>query len=190
MLLDDLHAKLCVWNYPLLSSVLQPSKKTLRHLAIGQMGRQDGFDDFDVHDLGALETLAIAFPDIPRPADACRLWLTPTLRVLTIELCAKYKEQSWMFYSTEDARDWAMEFSTLAAAYKSRGEGDNPVALWKVELVLVDEKYEWEYEDCKRLHELEDMETANQAILDAGFGIKVPDISAAEWKVEQQKPEH
>ncbi|KAK8090146.1 hypothetical protein PG997_005107 [Apiospora hydei] len=61
MLLDDLHANLCVWNYPLLSSVLQPSKKTLRHLAIGQMGRQDGFDEFDVHDFGALETLAIAF---------------------------------------------------------------------------------------------------------------------------------
>ncbi|KAK8090145.1 hypothetical protein PG997_005106 [Apiospora hydei] len=86
-----------------------------------------------------------------------------------------------------------MEFSNLAAAYKRRweeGEGDDPVALCKVELVLVDEKYEWEYEDGERLHELEVLEMANQAILDAGFGTKVPDISAAEWKVEQQKPEH
>lgn len=184
-----------IWNYTLLSSVLQHNKKTLKHLGLGRLDQQEGINEFDIHDFGMLETLAIAFRCVPRPSDACRLWLTPTLHVLTIELYEMHHNNGSMSYRNEDVRNWFIEFAALAAAYKrngsrdGEGEGRNLVALRKVELVLPGENSDRQYEEGERLLELEVVEAANQALLDAGFEIRVPDISVAEWKLEQQNKE-
>ncbi|KAK8048502.1 hypothetical protein PG994_010232 [Apiospora phragmitis] len=102
VLIDETHANLCAWNYQR-SPAQQEDAEALDR-------RPDGTEEYvrtvrhprfqRVGDSG------LVFPGIPRPADVCWLWLTPTLRVLTIELCTKDKEHGWMYYRTEYARDW------------------------------------------------------------------------------------
>ena len=178
-------ANLGICSYQSLSSVLQHSKKTLKHLGVGHMGQQEGIDKFDIHEFDVLETLAIVFSAvIPRPADACRLWLTPTLQVLTIELYEGDQDLDWKLRRTQNVRDWIIEFAVLAAAYKNgtqdgEGEGYRRVALRKVELVLPTEEWDLQNGPGERLLQLKALEAANQALLDAGFEIRVPNLNVA-----------
>ncbi|KAK7923230.1 hypothetical protein PG985_007301 [Apiospora marii] len=187
--------KLGIRDHLSLSDVLRHNKNTLRHLEVGLVGRQESINRFDIHDFLKLETLTIVFPAIPEPADTCRLWLTPTLEVLTIKLYKEDHDLGWKLERTEDVKDWIIEFAALAAAYKN---GDNleaweyphRVALRKVDLVLPDGELDSQPIEGQRLLQFEALKAANQALLDAGFEIREPEcLIVADPSLEQQDPE-
>jgi hypothetical protein len=122
------------WTFPLLREALVDHCSTLRELRVRQLGpAQEGLSVFDLHEFSNLEIFQIAQGGMPSPKQACKLWLTPRLKRLSIECSFNDSQHGIVWINNDNMTKWLEEFARLAAVEKKCGD----IGLCEIEIQFV-----------------------------------------------------
>lgn len=153
------------WTYELIKDVLSGHYSTLRELRIGQIGPED-MSNFSIHEFTALEILQVCYCGTSTPEQACRNWLTRSLKKLVLECTVDEVQIGKVPIFDDETSRWLKDFAELAIARKQVAD----VAIVEIEVLcyqLEEAEYGSTEEDVVLLQQTED--DINQLGLSAVF---------------------
>lgn len=110
------------WNHAILIDVLSPQKDHLRVLDLGWLGYDRDQNSFQVSHLSHLHTMALCcayeFPD----EQACKSWLTPSLRTLILDLHENDSQGGPVSHFREGHTKRLYEFAKMARDWSDRSD--------------------------------------------------------------------
>lgn len=139
----------CAWSYGLIKELLSGHRSTLKSISIQQVGRQPGFEAFDLHDFTALEELQVCSQLFRHsPSLACNLLLTASLRKLAFRFTFYDSQHGLLWHFSDRDADWLKEFIMLAGEKKRSSK----LALGEIELIYGTGEWD-EEEDIRQVRE-------------------------------------